>query len=163
MNLPTQFVINLYTQKFYFRDFIHDHIIKRYCQQKVADCLGAKLIILVLLIFKANLLAANQFVIWNKIPVTLCLRAQWLLSVTNIFWAKQSQEFHEFNHFFLFSCMQVSFIVVAPKYVNFTTFSGESLATFILCVLQMLSLLCVCLQTNLFTNIIRTFCHTQTV
>jgi hypothetical protein len=36
MTLPIQFAINLYTQKFYFRDFIHDRIIKRYCQQRVS-------------------------------------------------------------------------------------------------------------------------------
>jgi hypothetical protein len=42
----------------------------------LADCLGAKLIIFVLLIFKTYLLAVNQFAMRDKVPVTLCLRAQ---------------------------------------------------------------------------------------
>jgi hypothetical protein len=35
VTLTFQFFINLHTQKFYFRDFIHDYIIKRYFQQRV--------------------------------------------------------------------------------------------------------------------------------
>jgi hypothetical protein len=42
----------------------------------LVDCLGANLTVFVLAIFKTNLLAANQLVMWDKVPVTLCLRAQ---------------------------------------------------------------------------------------
>jgi hypothetical protein len=68
MTLPIQILINLYTQKFYYRNFIHKQV-----SEELEDCFGANLIILVSLIFNTNLLAVNKFMIRDKVPMTLYL------------------------------------------------------------------------------------------